>query len=163
AVRQAVPDVLQRVGTADAERVLVDFLLDPDPLLRLRTISALNRLRSLARPRAEEAQIVETILMAEILGHYRSYQLLAQLSANGRTTDPAVTQVKASMDEDLERIFRLMKLRFPMHDFHSAYVGLQSSNAGVRANALEFLDHTLPARLRTLILPLIDSEVSVAA
>jgi AAA family ATP:ADP antiporter len=101
--------------------------------------------------------------MAEILGHYRSYQLLAQLSAGDRVTDPAVTRAKASMDEDLERIFRLMKLLFPAHDFHSAYVGLQSANAGVRANALEFLEHTLPARLRTLILPLIDGEVSVVA
>ena len=29
------------------------------------------------------------------------------------------------------------------------------------ANALEFLEHALPARLRTMLLPLIDGEVSV--
>jgi hypothetical protein len=31
----------------------------------------------------------------------------------------------------------------------------------MRANALEFLDHALPPRFRTLLLPLIDGEVSL--
>jgi hypothetical protein len=65
------------------------------------------------------------------------------------------------MDQELERIFRLMKLLLPEHDLHSAYFGLQSGNALVHSNALEFLEQALPARLRTLLLPLIDSEVSL--
>ena len=65
------------------------------------------------------------------------------------------------MDQELERIFRLMKLLLPEHDLHSAYFGLQSGNALVHSNALEFLEHALPARLRDLLLPLIDSEVSL--
>ena len=48
------------------------------------------------------------------------------------------------MDEELERIFRLMKLLLPEHDLHSAYFGLQSDNALVHSNALEFLEHALP-------------------
>jgi hypothetical protein len=70
-------------------------------------------------------------------------------------------RVKESMDDELERIFRLMKLLLPRHDLHSAYFGLQSGNAIVHANALEFLEHAVPPRLRTLLLPLIDSEVSL--
>jgi hypothetical protein len=50
---------------------------------------------------------------------------------------------------------------FPQHDMHSAYFGLQSGNPLVHANSLEFLEHALPARLRTLLLPLIDSEVTI--
>jgi hypothetical protein len=63
------------------------------------------------------------------------------------------------MHRELERIFRLMKLLSPEHDLHSAFVGLQSGNAVVHANAIEFLEHALPAQLRNLLLPLIDSEV----
>jgi hypothetical protein len=54
-----------------------------------------------------------------------------------------------------------MKLMLPEHDLHSAYVGLQSGTPSVRANAVEFLEHALPVRLRTLLLPLIDSEVTL--
>ena len=65
------------------------------------------------------------------------------------------------MGRELERIFRLMKLLCPEHDFHSAYVGLQPGNAVVHANAIEFLEHAVPAQLRILLLPLIDSEVGL--
>ena len=49
-VRHEIPDVLQRIATPEAEQVLVDYLLDVDPVLRLRTVSALNKLRQLTRP-----------------------------------------------------------------------------------------------------------------
>jgi AAA family ATP:ADP antiporter len=158
AVGYAIPDVLQRVATAEAEQLLVEYLLDVDPVLRLRAVSALNKLRQQNGGRRLEHELVETVLAAEILGHYRSYQLLGRLSKD----EAASVRVKESMDDELERIFRLMKLLLPQHDLHSAYFGLQSGNAVVRANALEFLEHAVPPRLRTLLLPLIDSEVSFA-
>jgi HEAT repeat protein len=162
ALRHAIPDVLQRVATPEAERALVENLLDPDPILRLRTVSALNKVRQLNPERLLERELIETVLAAEILGHYRSYQLLGKLSVETIVSEPALRHVKDSMARELERIFRLMKLLLPQHDLHSAYVGLQSGNAGVHANSVEFLEHALPAQLRTLLLPLIDSEVGLA-
>jgi hypothetical protein len=160
-VRHAIPDVLQRIATPEAEQVLVEYLLDVDPVLRLRSIAALNKLRQSTGNRSLEHELIETVLAAEILGHYRSYQLLGRLSESNVADEPARTRVKESMDQELERIFRLMKLMLPEHDLHSAYVGLQSGNSAVRANSVEFLEHALPARLRTLLMPLIDSEVTM--
>ena len=54
-----------------------------------------------------------------------------------------------------------MKLLLPEHDLHSAYFGLQSGNALIHANALEFLEQALPPQMRNLLLPLIDSEISL--
>jgi hypothetical protein len=82
-------------------------------------------------------------------------------SANTIVTDQSLQAVRTSMRRELERIFRLMKLLSPEHDLHSAYVGLQSGNAVVHANAIEFLEHALPPQLRMLLLPLIDSEVKL--
>ena len=161
AVRHAIPDVLQRVATVEAEQLLVEYLLDVDPVLRLRAVSALNKLRQQNGDRRLENELVETVLAAEILGHYRSYQLLGRLSDGQAASDRTRARVKESMDDELERIFRLMKLLLPEHDLHSAYFGLQSGNAAMHANALEFLEHALPPRFRTLLLPLIDSEVSL--
>ena len=160
-VRHAIPDVLQRIGTPEAEQLLVEYLLDVDPVFRLRSVSALNKLRQQNGDRRLEHELVETLLSAEILGHYRSYQLLGRLSESDVASAPQRARVQASMDDEIERIFRLMKLLLPEHDLHSAYFGLRSGNAVAHANALEFLEHALPARLRTLLLPLIDGEVSV--
>jgi AAA family ATP:ADP antiporter len=161
AVRHAIPDVLEGIGTVEAERVLVDYLLDPDPVLRLRTISALNRLREQTADRRREQELVETVVAAEILGHYRSYQLLGRMTIGGAAMEAARAHARESMDAELQRIFRLMKLLMPDQDLHSAYLGLRSGQPVMRANALEFLDHALPPRFRTLLLPLIDGEVSL--
>ena len=161
-LRHAIPEVLRRVGTPVAEHVLVEHLLDPDPVLRLRAISALNKLRQQHPERRLERELIETVLAAEVLGHYRSYQLFGRLSVAAIVTEESLHAVKASMGRELERIFRLMKLLSPEHDLHSAYVGLQSGNAVVHANAVEFLEQALPAEMRMLLLPLIDSEVGLA-
>jgi hypothetical protein len=162
ALRHAIPDILQRVATRQAEQGLLENLLDPDPMLRLRAVSALNKLRQLHPARRFEKEPIETVLAAEILGHYRSYQLLGRLSFETVVNQSSIEQIKLSMSRELERIFRLMKLLLPEHDLHSAYVGLQSENAAVHANAVEFLENALPTQFRTLVLPLIDNEISLS-
>ncbi len=67
-----------------------------------------------------------------------------------------------STNQEIERIFRLLSLLYPNHDFHSAYIGLQSKSISVHDNALEFLDNVLNRRLRELMVPLFDEKVSVA-
>jgi AAA family ATP:ADP antiporter len=162
AVRREIPGVLLLIGTQAAERILVESLLEPDAMLRMRILSALNKLHQ-TRPELElDRQMVETVLAAEILGHYRSYQLLGTLGGNLESDDPVIRALRESMDQEVERIFRLLSLLFPHYDFHSAYVGLQSRNAVVHDNALEFLDNILKPQLRNVLVPLLDSDVSIA-
>jgi len=65
------------------------------------------------------------------------------------------------MEQELERIFRLMALLLPQTGLHDAYVGVRSSNTTIRANALEFLDNVLKPELRQVLVPLLDSQVTV--
>ena len=94
-------------------------------------------------------------MIAEMMGHYRSYQLV------GVSNGPVDESLQRTMTEELERIFRLMKLMFPTIDLQNAYMGIQSSDPVMHANALEFLDNTLNPSLRARLVPLIDSEVSL--
>ena len=160
-LRAEIPAVLQRIATPEAEQVLVENLLDRDPLVRLRVVSALNKLRQLHPDRRLERELIETLLAAEILGHYRSYQELGRILAGGQG-DAAAASMQAGMVHEIERVFRLMKLLFPDEDMHSVYVGLRSGTPAVRANALEFLDHALPPQIRDVLLPLVDTDVTVA-
>lgn len=161
AVRRAAPDVLLRIATVAAEHVLVEVMLDADSAVRLRVVSALNKLRQLNPERRLESDLVETVLAAEVLGHYRSYQILGTFDPAGKSDEAARVRLRETMHQEVERIFRFMKLLLPGPDLHSAYEGLQSSAPDIRANAIEYLEHALPPRMRELLLPLLDNDVTV--
>jgi AAA family ATP:ADP antiporter len=160
--RREIPRVLGRIGTAEAARALHEVLLEADTQLRFCAIQALNRTYQ-AHPDVErDTRMIETVLAAEILGHYRSYQILSTLGEAVPGDDSLVTIPRESMEQEMERIFRLLGLLYPRHDLHSAYFGVQSKDPTVHDNALEFLDNILRPQLRSVLVPLLDSAVSVA-
>jgi AAA family ATP:ADP antiporter len=159
--RLEIPSVLLRIGTAEAEQVLVGGLLQADGTLRHRVIASLNKLRVLHPEVRVDSGVIEVLLAAEIAGHYRSYQVIAPLEARLKSGDPVLEGMRHAMEQELERIFRLMALLFPATGLHDAYVGVRSSNPNVRANALEFLDTTLKPELRQVLVPLLDSYVTM--
>lgn len=162
AIRRELPLVLQAIGTRAAHIVLVESLLDVDPGLRLRVVAALNKLSQLHPDRPIDRQIAETALAAEITGHYRSYQVLGRLSGAFAGHDTMSDVLRDGLARESERIFRLMKILYPAHDLHSAFVGIQSAEPSVHDNALEFLEQVLPIALRNLVVPLFDRAVSIA-
>jgi HEAT repeat protein len=163
-VRREIPKVLEQIGTAPAQAVLVESVLDRDVVLRYHTIAALNRLGQAHPERATDRKLIESVLAAEIMGHYRSYQVLGSLSgAMEGPANPIEHGLRESMEKETERIFRLLKIQYPQYDLHSAYVGLQSADPVVHDNAVEFMDSVLPPEVRLLIIPLFDRDVTVEA
>jgi len=160
-VRREIPALLAQVGSADAEQVLLECMLQADTELRHGVVAALNSLREAHPDLRLDAEALDMLLLAEIMGHYRSYQVLgAMRDLDGQNA--TVVALKQAMGKELERIFRLMGLLFPGHDIHSAYVALQSEDSRIRANGLEFLENVLKPQLRSLVLPMIDPHVSAA-
>jgi len=160
--RREIPAILARIGSRSAARTLSEVLLEADTALRSRAIQALNKVYE-ARPEIErDTQMIETVLAAEILGHYRSYQILGALREALPDDEALARAPRDSMDQEVERIFRLLGLLHPRHDLHSACFGVQSKDPVVHDNALEFLDNILKPQLRSVLVPLFDSGVSVA-
>jgi hypothetical protein len=123
-------------------------------------ISALNKIHQWHPEIALDMQLVETVLAAEIIGHYRSYQILETLHIPGDSHEPVVRALHESMQQEIERIFRLLGLLYPHLDLHSVYFGLQSNNATVYDNALELLENVLKSQLRAILVPLLDGKVN---
>jgi AAA family ATP:ADP antiporter len=159
--RREIPAILVKVGTPAAAHVLMENLLESDTTLRFRTISALNKLCRFHPEIETDIQTFETVLAAEILGHYRSYQILDKLGATGDSQDPVARALTESMQQELERIFRLLGLLYPHLDLHAAYLGLQSKSVSVHDNALEFLDTVIKSQLRDMLVPLLDGKITV--
>ncbi len=160
--RRELPAVLVRIGTAEAEQALIGSLLQADVTLRHRVIASLNKLRLVHPEVALDPATVNLLLAAEIAGHYRSYQVLGPLQSRLKPDDPVLQSMEHAMEQELDRIFRLMALLAPHVGLHDAYVGLRSSDELVRANSLELLDNILEPELRQVLVPLLDSQVSTA-
>ena len=161
-IRREIPAVLQAIGTPAAQYVLLESVLDSDTILRHRVITALNKLGQSHPERRVDTRLIETVLGAEIMGHYRSYQVLGSLGGALDARDPVVQALKDSINQEAERIFRLLKILYPARDMHSAFVGLQADDPIVQDNAIEFLDSILSPQLRALLVPLFDRGVSIA-
>jgi hypothetical protein len=62
------------------------------------------------------------------------------------------------MDQNLELIFRLLGLQYPMRDIYSAFSALKGTRPARRTSAIEFLDSLLRQDLRAVILPLLEES-----
>jgi ATP:ADP antiporter, AAA family len=158
--RRAIPPILVSIGTPAAAEELQDNLLETNTVLRFQVISALNKIQQLHPEIEIDKQLLETVLAAEIMGHYRSYQILESLRGPGNVDEPVLRALGESIRQELERIFRLLGLLYPRLDLHSAYFGLQSKDPTVYDNALEFLENVLKSQLRGMLVPLLDGKVS---
>jgi ATP:ADP antiporter, AAA family len=160
AARRAIPPIMASIGTPAAAHLLLDNLLEIDTRLRFQIISALNKIHQVHPETELDTQLMESVLAAEIMGHYRSYQILESLGVPGNGDERVALALGESIQQELERIFRLLGLLYPHLDLHSVYFGLQSKNATVYDNALEFLENVLKSQLRGMLVPLLDGKVS---
>jgi ATP:ADP antiporter, AAA family len=159
-IRREIPLVLATIGTPEAAQALHENVLEPDTSLRFKIISALNKLQRSHPDIKLDQQLLETVLAAEILGHYRTYQIMQALESPSASKDPVHSALHESLQQELERIFRLMSLLFPQLELHTVYLGLQSQSKTVHDNALEFLENVLKSQLRSVLVPLLDGRVS---
>lgn len=161
AIRREIPELLLRIGSPQAHFVLLENLADRDTHIRFRIITALNKLAQSHPTRRLDLRLVETVLTAEIIGLYRSHQVLGALQRHDAAPDVVTHALRDAIRHELERAFRLLKVLHPTMDMHSAYVGLQSDNPVVHDNALEFVETVLGLELRTLLVPLLDRDITV--
>jgi hypothetical protein len=166
AVRRQIPKVLARIGTAEAARALSGSLIQSDPEVRYEVIKALNQIHARHPDRMSTAEEISRMLDYELLAYYRSFQILGALDApNGifsaeiRNCNRLVTQaVRERMEQELERVFRLLSLIYPSADVHNSYLSLTSHRPQMQANALEMLEHLLPSDLYRRLAAVADPE-----
>jgi hypothetical protein len=150
------------MGTQSAFNALVEHLLDADSRLRLRILADLSTLHHLHPELQCDAELLEMLLAAEILGHYRSYQIFERLETALPSHEPLAGALSESMKHEVERIFRVLDLLYPRDDISGVYFGLKSKSMVLHDNALEFLDNVLKTQFRRMLVPLLDPKVGLA-
>jgi len=159
--REDLISVLSQIGTPAAAGALGESILNPDIGFRLKVIAGLNKLHTEHPELPRDETLLETVLAAELIGHYRTYQVLAALNEESPDAAHIRNGITTSLGQEVERIFRLLSLLHPLYDFHSAHVALESKEARVRDNAIELLDNILKPEIRHMLVPLLDGGVSL--
>jgi AAA family ATP:ADP antiporter len=172
--RMAIPKVLALIGSQKSVNICTKNLEQRDLLIRYEIIKTLNKLRANFPELKFDKQPIHARIMEEIEQYYRILTLLYRqknsISAVNATEssnyDPGrlikarkllTIALEENLDSNLERIFRLLGLKYPPKDMHNAYLGVKSNKADFRANSVEFLDNILESKLKKILIPIVES------
>ncbi len=173
-IRRNIPRVLSGIGVEASAAALLQSLAQRDQSLRFAGIKALNRLRSqfphltfnekhIEKKILEEAQLyISTlgVLYTQIKPDANKAPGQKTLRDDHEIKEARLRLVRAleeRLDQNLERIFRLLGLRYPPDDIYKAYLGLQASEPDLRFNAVEFLDNLLEVTLKRVVMPIVET------
>ena len=65
--------------------------------------------------------------------------------------------LQEKIDANLERIFRILGLKYSQKDIYGAYLGMMSHRKELRASAIELLDNVLKKDVKKYLFPIVDS------
>ena len=172
----AIPSIMSSIGTQRAVNMLIQLLDQDDPSIRYEIIRALNRLRAdspglkfegkkIVSMIMDEARDYLDILAALYVQSSESYgQPKSPISDTGSEIDDAraalIRVLERRLDYNIERIFRLLGLKYPPGEIYDAYLGIQSGKPDLRINAVEYLDSILENNLRRVVIPIIETPIA---
>ena len=104
---------------------------------------------------------IEAILALEIAQHYRSYQVLQEMTEITPSFPKRVAELQLSMKLEADRIFRLLAILYPDGDLDSTYAAIRSGVPTIRDSALELMENTLDSQLGRLLVPLFDETLGI--
>ncbi len=172
-IRLRIPHVISHLGVQKSADLLMKYLSHHDLALRYEVILALNRLRThFPELNFDNGRVVRTILEEAQEHHhllnilYRKGSPASPLSApeNPEPPHPVVNEARQRLarllekrvNHSLERIFRLLGLKYPPQDIYDAYQNIRSHASDVRTNAIDFLDNLLEADLKKVVIPMVE-------
>ena len=165
-----VPEVLHAIGTQEAVRTLIEFIDEAEYSVSLKALDALRE----AKADQPDLEIDEELIVNKILEECRDYlNLLSFLHTQVATQEKEPETEKSALvrqareglivilehrvDGHLARIFKLLGIRYFKQEAEPILRVAVSGNDQERANAIEFIDNILDARLRHTVLPILDS------
>jgi AAA family ATP:ADP antiporter len=77
-------------------------------------------------------------------------------SGVSKAREQLIKALELRLDASLERLFRLLGLKYPPVEMYSAYRGIRSQDREMRLNAMEFLDNVLEINLKNILMPIIE-------
>ena len=173
-ILRKVPLLLAETGTQDSVELLLNLFDQQDRSVRHNALRALNKLRiQFPYLKFKRKEIMDRIMREADRYRGKLAVLYAQnknlLASSEVGEDKKIKLLEArnhlirilehNLDRNLERIFRLLGLRYSPEDIYPIYLSLQSNVPEQRNNALEFLDNLLEPGLKRVLMPIAESAL----
>lgn len=174
-VVRCIPAVLERVDNQAAVDFMLDLLDHEDNNVHLEALRSLNKMKvafphlrfqkkAIMNRIMEEVRLYQSTLSVlyaqkKIRTEAMSHRLTPTESAQEAARETLVRLLESRMDGHLERIFRLLGLKYPTEDILPIFEGLQSQRPDLRVNAVEFLENLLDASLKKVLIPVLETAL----
>jgi ATP/ADP translocase len=164
-IRRYIPRVLQRIRDQRSVDALIHALPTANLALRSAVLKALNKMRDSA-PELNygNAPLIEQI-HAEAKTYFELHAALAALrtfDSPGPATSLLIRTLESRLRMTLERVFRLLGLKYPPKQIYAAFLALERHSGEEFAAALEFLDNVLEREIKRVLLALLDEDAVLA-
>lgn len=164
-VRWAIPRALASVDPIAAAPALLDHLeRETDGMVRYRTMVALTTIVQRTPTIRLDTQKIQHEIREQVGRAYRYIDRRLALG-EGTAEDPSRSTEGQKLLIDLlhdkersavGRIFRLLALAFPQHDFTAIYRAIENGERPRRAGAVELTSNLLPSPLREAVVGLVE-------
>jgi AAA family ATP:ADP antiporter len=170
-----IPSIAEKISTQQSVELLFSLLDHNDINLKMEALRSLNNLKT----NYPQLRFQHKLVIKRILDEARLYmETLVALYAQVTAIDPndrnlekqqaekesearkgLVDLLERRLDGNLERIFRLLGLKYPPDDILTIYQGLHSKTPDMRINAVEFLDNLLETNLKRVLVPIVETAL----
>ncbi len=169
-----IPATLQNFPSQETVSCLFRLMEDSDLSIRLESIRALSEIRKNHPGLKFDKYRIVALIYEECKLHHRTLSAMhtqiiisyrnrtkakREISEEERDARTSLLEIlERRLDAGLERIFKLLGLRYAQKDINIAYEGLLSDKQEARTNAIEFLDNLLTGDLKRTLLPIIEES-----
>ncbi len=175
-----IPMAIQSFYSKEAVHHLLLVLTDKDLTVRLEVVRALSAIRSTHPHLKFNRYKVVSVIFDECRLHHQTLSAMhTQIIISYRNRNKSRKEIgdaerdartsllellERRLESGLERIFKLLGLRYQQKDVAIAYEGLLSHKQEAQLNAIEFLDNLLTGELKRKLLPIIeDSALDISS
>ena len=164
ALRRRLPPLFAEHPTQLALRLLGRVLRQVSGPVRHAVVRALNAIRRKGGG-GLDADLLDAAIKHEIEHHAALGQIARLHHRDGASSTLSLTptQIQSLREETLDRLFRLLGLRYDQDDIYDAYLGVTSADAALRDNAIEFIDNLVDYNIRRMLIPLLDDPTAERA
>ncbi|MFV1447822.1 Npt1/Npt2 family nucleotide transporter [Maribacter sp. HS] len=173
-VLRFIPVAMQSFHSKEAVHHLLGILNHEDLTVRLEVVRALSAIRTTHPQLKFNKYKVVSVIFDECKLHHQTLSAMhTQIIISYRNRNKSKKEIgdaerdartsllellERRLDSGLERIFKLLGLRYQQKDVAIAYEGLLSQKQEAQHNAIEFLDNLLTGELKRRLLPIIEES-----
>jgi AAA family ATP:ADP antiporter len=172
-IQYEIPKILTLIGTQKVVDYLCLQLNQKNLTLRYRIIKTLNKIRQNDPELKFNKKGIDQNIYLEI-EEYQKMRSFLELQYRMKNSEElskiikslkyrkiqnlVIRTVEERLSSTIERIFRLLGLRYSATDIYNTYLAFMSEKKQLKANAIEFLDNILDSNFKKSLIPIIEEQ-----